>query len=210
MSTVASFCRNCGKALTDEEKAIEGRILCAACTPAVSPAEPPPAAFAPALQPPTAAGSKAPSPGLAFLLGLIPGVGAIYNGQYAKGLVHVFIFGVLISIADQRSAHGEFFALFPLMVAAFGLYMPFEAYHTAKRRARGEAVDEFSSIVPINRERRSITGPAALIVIGVIFLLNNLEILRLSQVVRYWPAGLIALGVYLLITRLQGKENHHG
>ena len=26
------------------------------------------------------------SPGLAFLLGFIPGVGAIYNGQYVKGI----------------------------------------------------------------------------------------------------------------------------
>ena len=32
------------------------------------------------------------SPGLAFFLGWIPGVGAIYNGQYAKGLVHAVAF----------------------------------------------------------------------------------------------------------------------
>jgi len=31
------------------------------------------------------------SPGLALFLGLIPGVGAIYNGQYAKGMVHAII-----------------------------------------------------------------------------------------------------------------------
>ena len=33
------------------------------------------------------------APGLAFALGFIPGVGAIYNGQYLKGLVHALIFG---------------------------------------------------------------------------------------------------------------------
>ena len=42
----------------------------------------------------------APSPGLAFVLGLIPGVGAIYNGQYVKGLVHVIVLGTLISLVD--------------------------------------------------------------------------------------------------------------
>ncbi len=42
------------------------------------------------------------SPGLAFLLGLIPGVGAIYNGQYAKGLVHAIIVGLMISIMSQQ------------------------------------------------------------------------------------------------------------
>ena len=47
------------------------------------------------------------SPPLAFLLGLIPGVGAIYNGQYIKGLVHAVIFGVIISLitgSDEGSA----------------------------------------------------------------------------------------------------------
>src|ERR1019366_7316784 len=36
------------------------------------------------------------SPGLALFLGMIPGVGAIYNGQYAKGMVHAIIWGVLM------------------------------------------------------------------------------------------------------------------
>ena len=37
------------------------------------------------------------SPGLALFLGMIPGVGAIYNGQYAKGMVHAIVWGVLMS-----------------------------------------------------------------------------------------------------------------
>jgi len=40
------------------------------------------------------------SPGLAFFLGWIPGVGAIYNGQYAKGLVHAVLWGVLVSLTN--------------------------------------------------------------------------------------------------------------
>ena len=44
------------------------------------------------------------SPGLAFALGLIiPGVGAIYNGQYAKGLVHVLILSLLFMAAQSSS-----------------------------------------------------------------------------------------------------------
>ena len=38
-------------------------------------------------------------PILALILGFIPGVGAIYNGQYAKGLIHAVVFGLLVSIA---------------------------------------------------------------------------------------------------------------
>ena len=88
-----------------------------------------------------------PRPGLAFVLGLIPGVGAIYNGQYAKGLVHVIIIGLVISVLSNGSAHG-LEPLVSLMLAGFWFYMAFEAYHTAQRRQRGQPVDEFSSLIP--------------------------------------------------------------
>ena len=41
--------------------------------------------------------SEGPNPGLALFLGLIPGVGAIYNGQIVKAMVQVLIFGSLIA-----------------------------------------------------------------------------------------------------------------
>ncbi len=219
MSTAASFCRNCGKALTEEEKAVPGNILCSVCAPAQQPAAepvpsdgpppPPPPPNPSPYAPPPGYNPSAPSPGLAFLLGLIPGVGAIYNGQYAKGLIHVFILGLLISIADHNSPR-EFGPVFPMMCVAFWMYMAFEAYHTARRRLQGEPVDEFSSIVPMKPGHRSVTAPAALIVLGVIFLLNNLEILRLSQILRFWPVGLIVLGCYMLYTRIQSAPRPAG
>jgi hypothetical protein len=88
---------------------------------------------------------------LAFILGLIPGVGAIYNGQYAKGLVHVIILGLLISIVSSDAA-GGLEPLFGLMIALWFFYMAFEAYHTARKRLMGERVDEFSSLVPIRQQ----------------------------------------------------------
>ena len=62
------------------------------------------------------------SPPLAFVLGFIPGVGAVYNGQYAKGLVHVVIFGSIISILSSGAAQG-FEPLFGLMIPTFVFYM---------------------------------------------------------------------------------------
>ena len=92
------------------------------------------------------------SPGLAFVLGLIPGVGAIYNGQYAKGLVHVIIIGLTISILSNGAARG-LEPLLSLLLAGFWFYMAFEAYHTARRRQLGQAVDEFSSLIPMRGSR---------------------------------------------------------
>ena len=83
----------------------------------------------------------------------MPGVGAIYNGQYAKGLVHVVIFGMLVSILSSGSA-GQWEPLFGIFLAAWVFYMAFEAYHTASKRQQGLAVDEFSSLISMHAEDR--------------------------------------------------------
>jgi len=142
------------------------------------------------------------SPGLAFGLGLIPGVGAIYNGQYAKGLVHVVIVGLMISILDSGKIH-HLEPLFSLLLAAFWAYMAFEAYHTAKKRQAGEIVDEFSSLFPLRGPAAKFPiAPVLLIGLGTLFLLNNLELLDLDRVMNYWPVLLIALGAYMLAVRM--------
>jgi TM2 domain-containing membrane protein YozV len=174
-------------------------IFCAACAEAQRSPGPPPAAR-----------PDAPSPGLAFVFGLIPGVGAIYNGQYAKGIVHVLVFGLLITIVSSGSAHG-WEPLFGLLIAVWFFYMALEAYHTAKRRAAGEAVDEFSGLFQVQSgTSRAAAGPLALIVLGVIFLLHSFNLVSLEQIVRFWPVGLIAAGGYMLYHRLSAGASRNG
>jgi len=152
------------------------------------------------------------SPGLAFLLGLIPGVGAIYNGQYVKGLIHVIVLGILISIVSSGDAAGGMEPLFGMMIGVWVFYMAFEAYHTAKKRQLGQPVDEFSSLVSLRGQPghgpQFPVAPAILIAFGLLFLLNNMEIIRFSQIIRYWPIALIALGVYMLYERITASESH--
>ncbi|MGH9659227.1 MAG: LiaI-LiaF-like domain-containing protein [Bryobacteraceae bacterium] len=134
---------------------------------------------------------------------LIPGVGAIYNGQYAKGLVHALLFGLLISLMSNDSL-GGFEPLAGFMLAAYVFYMGFEAYHTARKRAAGEPVDEFSSLMDVRAG--SSASAIALIVIGGVFLLDTLDMLRLRELLRFWPVLLIALGVAMLYSRLTGES----
>lgn len=189
---VAAYCRVCGKGLAEDEvRLAQGTIFCSEHVPAAGPAAAAPLAPNPGV-----------SPGLAFVLGMIPGVGAIYNGQYAKGIVHVLILGLLISISSSDAA-GGLEPLFGLLTAVFWFYMAFEAYHTARRRLLGEPVDEFSSLVDI-RGRRTPLTPILLILLGTLFLLNNLEIVRLRDVLRYWPVALIAVGAWMLYEQLGG------
>ncbi|MBK5290930.1 MAG: hypothetical protein JJE04_04445 [Acidobacteriia bacterium] len=200
MTTAASYCRSCGKALNDENRLAPDAIYCSACAPAAGP--PKPAASAP---PPLAPQATGISPGLAFLLGLIPGVGAIYNGQYAKGLIHVVVFGLLVSIVSSDNVTGEMTPLFAMMIPIWVMYMAFEAYHTAQRRLNGQIVDEFSSLVPLQGQQRFPAAPILLIAVGILFLLHNLEIVRIGQLLRFWPVTLIGLGAYMLYVRLSGS-----
>lgn len=194
-----AFCRTCGRPLCQAcQHAVQGTIVCEEHTP--QPVVPPPPA-------PLASGT---SPGLAFVLGLIPGVGAIYNGQYAKGVVHVVIFGLLISIVSSGAAEG-LEPLLGLLIAIWYFYMPFEAFHTASRRLAGQPVDEFSSLLPLRTRRPGLpVGPVLLIALGGLFLLTNLGYLEFRHVIRFWPVILIVLGAYMLYCRLANYGNPEG
>ena len=136
---------------------------------------------------------------------MIPGVGAIYNGQYAKGLVHAVVWGILVSVASSgRASHG-LEPLFGMGIAVWCFYMAFEAYHTARKRRMGEPVDEYSSIINLRSGRDLPLVAIGLIVFGAILLLHTLDVLDFERVARFWPLLLIGAGVYLLYGRFRGE-----
>jgi cell wall-active antibiotic response 4TMS protein YvqF/B-box zinc finger protein len=212
----AAFCRSCGKPLCDAcRRLAQGTIYCEEHVPAQTAAAPPPqpvptSAAVPASQAPPVADPSV-SPGLALGLGLIiPGVGAIYNGQYAKGLVHAIIFGLLISVLSSDSARG-LEPLFGVLLAAWVFYMGAEAYHTARKRRAGQPVDEFSSLIDLHVHGSSFpAGAVVLILVGALLLLNTTDLIPLEKVLKYWPVLLILFGVYLLYVRLAGAAEQSG
>jgi hypothetical protein len=207
-----AYCRVCGRPLCAEcKRSAEGVIYCEEHVPAAAPYG---AAGASPYAAPAVPAPGTPqdvSPGLACLLGFIPGVGAIYNGQYAKGLVHAVVFGLLVSILSSDSA-GGLEPLFGILLVAWFFYMAMEAYHTAKKRRAGEPVDEFSSLVNLHGQRAGgfPTGAVVLILLGVLLLLNTLEILHMRYIIRYWPVLLILAGVWMLYSRITPDEREVG
>jgi hypothetical protein len=152
-----------------------------------------------------------PSPALAAILGFIPGLGAVYNGQYVKGILHVVIFGTLMSI-NVSPETGGFLGLFIPLTALFWIYMPIEAYRTARALEKGEPVSEFSGLLAVfQRSNQSPAGGILLIILGVVFLLHTLGYWRLADVVRFWPVLLILFGVYMLYRSImdQAREREH-
>ena len=125
--SATAYCQTCGKALCTScvRNAAAGQILCEPCM----------ISWQSMQQPFVSAHSGGPNPSAAAVLGLIPGVGAMYNGQFFKGLIHVVIFAVLVSITEY---HG----IFGIFIGAWVLYQSFEAFHTAKALREGQPLPD--------------------------------------------------------------------
>jgi len=200
----AAFCIRCGRALCSEcVHHVKGAVYCEPCLAEFVQGNPAPGFNASGTQSQKheIAGTN---PGVAFALGLIPGVGAIYNGEFLKAAVHVLIFGVLTSLHNfpgNRAAE----PLFGMATAAFFFYMAFEAYYTAKKRklaAEGVVLE-----TPIDRlhqqfedlKNKELWGGLALVVVGGLFLADNFDLVRFERINQLvWPGILIGLGVWML------------
>src|SRR5271170_4066034 len=136
-----AFCQNCGKPLCQEcTRVVGSAVFCEPCLAArlAGVGAPPPAGTYTAPDPNAAYAAPGnippipgePNPGLAALLGFIPGVGAMYNGQYAKGVVHLIVFAILVSLTNENG-------IFLLFVFGWVFYQVIEAHHTAKARRDG-------------------------------------------------------------------------
>ncbi len=74
------------------------------------------------------------NPRRAFMLGFIPGVGALYNGEYQKAAVQIVVFATLTTL--ERYFTGAMESFFSYLRLGFWAYMAFDSYHTAKQRAK--------------------------------------------------------------------------
>jgi hypothetical protein len=146
-----AFCQNCGKPLCQEcTRVVGSAVFCEPCLAAkLAGTTPNPSSYSynsgsydsstanananyivdSVVPPPTIPG--APSPALATILGFIPGVGAMYNGQYAKGVVHLIVFAILVSLASDVNG------IFGLFIAGWIVYQAIEANHTARAKLAG-------------------------------------------------------------------------
>ncbi|HUS19825.1 MAG TPA: B-box zinc finger protein [Terriglobales bacterium] len=197
----SAFCRTCGKPLCEAcKRDVRGVIYCEECIAARIAGTLPPDPVAAAGIPP----KGLPNPTLAAFLGLIPGVGAFYNGQYQKGVIHFVILVALGMLADQWEAFG--FGI-PLFIG----YMIWDAYKTAKARITGEPVPDIFGINNLFGLETPVTpgdpakpqapiGAIVLIGLGVLFLLGDINRYFVRQ---YWPIILIVIGLWKGAKRLQ-------
>jgi len=166
----------------------------------------PTSSAAPAYPPPPGAPYQARpagsgSPVIAFVLGLFPGLGAIYNGQYNKGLIHIAIFASIIVALSTDIGEG-LGAMLGIFLGGFVFYCAFEAMRTAQAKLAGtlpsDPLESWSKERPI--------GPIILIGLGGLLLLNNFRFFEFIRLGRFWPVILIGVGLYMFRNRLSGRQ----
>jgi hypothetical protein len=202
------YCRNCGKAMCSAcVRPVRDVLYCEDCLAtimgipgAVPVGAPTLAAPAPGVLPPPVPPRSPSSPGVAFVLGFFPGLGAVYNGEYNKALIHIVVFAAMIVGLSSDIGDGADVAL-SLLLAGFVLYMAFDAMRTAKARSLGEVPHDPLESWSKNRP----VGPIILIALGLLFLLNNFNWFPFYRLGRLWPLILIGAGVVLFRNRLSNR-----
>jgi LiaI-LiaF-like transmembrane region/B-box zinc finger len=216
-SDAAAYCRNCGKPMcADCKRDVRGVLYCENCLAAL-------VSGAPAAHVHTA------SPAVAAVLGFIPGLGAVFNGEYVKAIIHIAVFAGIIAMLNNPLSQGMQVFL-GISLGCFYLYMPIEAYRTARTKqiaahavsypasgpavATGPAAASFAGAPPApvaapaqtqpHRHYSPVTGAVILIVLGVLVLLSNLGLLEGEWFGHWWPAILVGIGIWLLWKRFRG------
>lgn len=203
--TAVAYCRTCGKPLCSScTRDVKGVIYCENClAERLGAVHPPSGQTIPGAMPSAmpVTPTSGPNPALAGILaGFFPfGVGAVYTGQYAKGLAHLLIFvGLIVGMGQSDPLDticGIGFAFFYVWqiidsvrsARAIQLGQPApDPLGLGQALGAGEKVD--TSRIP--------TAAIVLIGLGIIFLLRSSGIFEFS-LDNIWPILLILLGLWL-------------
>jgi hypothetical protein len=147
------------------------------------------------------------SPVVATLLSLVcPGLGAAYNGQTSKALVHFAIFASFFQMAIVTD--GMPFFIFGF--AGTWLYAAVDACRTAQLMRSGLAPEAVEDAIARRLYGNPLAWSMTLIVLGTLFLLHTLLGIQLP-VRQFLPIALVALGGYMLYDyisrRVRGERN---
>jgi hypothetical protein len=153
---------------------------------------------------PTSIIRRKSSPFIATLLSFVPGLGAAYNGQTSKAIVHFAIFASFFQMAVLTQG----VPFFILGVLATWLFAAVDACRTAQLMRSGLAADTEDDVITRRLYGNPLAWGTTLVIIGTLFLLHTL--LRVNLPIKeLLPVALVALGAYMLfdyIRRGKGSD----
>ncbi len=141
----------------------------------------------------------ADAPRRAAICALIPGMGAVYNNEYLKAITYFAVFASLVMMSDKVNG------VFGFGAFAFLVFTIFDAYRTAEFQTRQRI--ESGKISPESppHDKTIIGWGIFLILLGVLFLLQNL--IPYAFLGQLWPLVFILLGAYLVYRAIRGRED---
>ncbi|HEV7746589.1 MAG TPA: DUF5668 domain-containing protein [Pyrinomonadaceae bacterium] len=150
-------------------------------------------------------GAKVPyrnsSPFVATLLSFVPGLGAAYNGQTAKAIVHFAIFASFFQMAVLTQG----LQFFVLGVLGTWVFAAVDACRTAQLIRAGLSPETEEDVIARRLYGNPLAWGTTLIVIGTLFLLHTLLDVQLP-VRRLLPIALVALGAYMLFDYVRRRR----
>jgi len=141
------------------------------------------------------------SPFIATLLSFVPGLGAAYNGQTSKAIVHFAIFASFFQMAVVTDG----VQFFILGVLGTWLFAAVDACRTAQLIRSGRAPDEEEDVIARRLYGNPFAWGVTLMTLGAVFLLHTLLGVRLP-VRQLLPLALVALGAYMLFDYLRRRR----
>jgi len=141
------------------------------------------------------------SPLIALLLGLVPGVGAAYNGQNIKALTHFLAVAGLWVLADIFGMPLEI--ALGLGGAGFYFYSIYDAFQSAQRLRRGEDLSAEDEWLKVFLQQRMNMFGVLLIGVGAI---SMLDFWIPNLLHRIWPVLLIVTGACLVWSYYRGVQ----
>jgi len=141
------------------------------------------------------------SPFVATLLSFVPGLGAAYNGQTSKALVHFAIFASFFQMAVITDGVLYFF----LGVLGTWLFAAVDACRTAQLIRAGLTPEAEEDVIAQRLYGNPFAWGVTLIIIGTIFLLHTLLSVQLP-IRQLLPVALVALGAYMVFDYVRRRK----
>jgi TM2 domain-containing membrane protein YozV len=142
------------------------------------------------------------SPFVALLLSfVVPGLGAAYNGQTSKAIVHFTIFASFFQMATVTDGT----AFFILGVVGTWLFAAVDAVRTAQLIRSGLAPDAESDAIARRLYGNPLAWAVTMITLGTVFLLHTLFGVRLP-IEKSLPVLLVLLGAYMLFDYVRARR----
>jgi len=136
-----------------------------------------------------------------FLSFFVPGLGAAYNGQTSKAIVHFAIFASFFQMAVVTDG----VTFFVLGVFSTWLFAAVDACRTAQLMRAGLAPDAEEDAITRQLYGNPIAWGVTLVALGMVFLAHTLLGVQFP-VRRTLPVALVILGAYMLFDYLKRRK----